>query len=125
MDKGEIYKVSELETSTRLGNRDISLTPFTEIAMEKISLGEDGQMLFLVFEVQTEYPWENVYQVIGIMKQKKAQSQKNKLGVMYVENDGLKPQSLVILPGGNIKGKKKGWNSVNKSPLPVINLSLN
>lgn len=36
MDKEEIYNVSELETSTRLGNRDISLTPFTEIAMEKM-----------------------------------------------------------------------------------------
>lgn len=29
-------------------------------------------MLFLVFEVPTGCPWENVYQVIGIMKQKKS-----------------------------------------------------
>lgn len=91
MNKGEIYKVSELETSTGPGNKDISLT-IMEIAMEKISFREDGQMLLLMLEVLRGCPWENVYQVVGIMKDKKAQSQKNKLGVMCVENEGLMPQ---------------------------------
>ena len=81
MDKGEICKVSELETLTRLGNRDISLTPFTEIAMGKLSLGEYWQMLLLVFEVPMGCPRENVYQVVQMMKEKRAQSQKNPLGV--------------------------------------------
>ena len=54
MDKGGINKVSGLEVSVRLGNRDISLTPFIEKAMKKISLGEDQPMSLLVFEVPTE-----------------------------------------------------------------------
>ena len=91
MNKGEIYKISELETSTGSGNKDISLT-IMEIVIEKISFREDGQMLLLMLEVPRGCSWENVYQVVGIVNNKKAQSQKNKLGVMCVENDGLKPQ---------------------------------
>lgn len=83
MDQGEIYKVSEAETSIRFGNRDISPTAFTETAKEKISL-EDGQTLLLVFEVCTGRLRENVYQVVG-MVQERTQSQENRLGGMCVK----------------------------------------
>lgn len=85
MDKGETDKVSKGETSLRLGNRDISLTAFTETTTEKISLGEDGQILLLVFEVSTECPRENAYQMVGMVQEERTQSQKNKLGVMCVK----------------------------------------
>lgn len=34
MAKGEIYKMSAVETPIRLGNRDFLLIPFTDTAME-------------------------------------------------------------------------------------------
>lgn len=49
--------------------------------MGKVSLGEYWQMLLLALEVPTGCPRGNVYRVVQIMKEKRAQSQKNQLGV--------------------------------------------
>lgn len=109
--QGRDFIRSQLEMS-RLSNRDISLTPLIATSMEKVSWGGYWQMLLSVW---TGSPREKM--PLGAWnheREKGTEPGKQILSHVCVENNGLKPQSEVILPGRKYKEK----NRTNCEPVP-------